>query len=92
MVVVPGFVSTNVRKAALVADGSAQGESPRDEDKMMLPEELARLIVKGIKKNKRQLATSYEGRFTPVFSLFFPQFVDRMYYSHMKREPNSPLD
>jgi len=92
MVVVPGFVSTNVRKAALVADGSVQGESPRDENKMMLPEELARRIVKGIKKNKRQFSTSYEGKFTPVFSLFFPQFVDKMYYSHMKREPNTPLD
>ena len=92
MVVVPGFISTNVRKVALVADGSAQGESPRNENKMMSPEELARRIVRGIQKNKRQFATSYEGWFTPIVSLFFPQVVDKIYYNHMKREPNSPLE
>ncbi|MCL2042106.1 MAG: SDR family oxidoreductase [Bacteroidales bacterium] len=92
MVVVPGFISTNVRRAALVADGSAQGESPRNENKMMSPEELARRIVKGIRNNKRQFATSYEGWFTPIVSLFLPQVVDKIYYNHMKREPNSPLE
>jgi short-subunit dehydrogenase len=92
MIVVPGFISTNVRKVALVADGSAQGESPRDENKMMSPEELAKRIVKGIKNNKRYLATSYEGKFTPVVSLIFPRLVDKIYYSYMKREPNSPLE
>ena len=92
MVVVPGFISTNVRKAALVANGSAQEESPRNENKMMSPEELASRIVKGIRKNKRQFATSYEGWFTPIFSFFLPQVVDKMYYNHLKREPNSPLE
>ena len=92
MTVVPGFISTNVRKVALVADGSAQGESPRDESKMMSPEELARRIIRGIKRNRRQLATSYEGRFTPIVSLFFPKIADKIYYSQMRREPNSHLD
>ena len=92
LIVVPGFISTNIRKTALVANGSVQGESPRDENKMMSPEELAKRIVNGIKKNKRQLATSYEGRFTPIVSLFFPKLADKIYYSQMKREPNSHLD
>jgi short-subunit dehydrogenase len=92
MVVVPGFISTNVRKVALVADGSAQGESPRDENKMMSSEELARRIINGIKKNKRQFSTSYEGRLTPVLSFFFPKMVDKMYYNHLKQEPHSSLD
>ena len=92
MTVIPGFISTNIRKTAFVADGSVQGESPRDENKMMSPEELARRIVSGIKKNKRQLATSYEGIFTPIVSLFFPKIADKIYYSQMKREPNSHLD
>jgi short-subunit dehydrogenase len=92
LIVVPGFISTNVRKTALVADGSAQGESPRDENKMMSPEELARRIVKGIKSNKRYLAPSYEGKFTPIISLLFPKLTDKIYYSQMKKEPNSPLD
>ena len=92
MIVIPGFISTNVRKVALIADGSAQGESPRNEEKMMSPEELARRIVKGIRKNKRQFATSYEGWLTPILSLFFPKMVDKMYYSHLKKESNTPLD
>ena len=92
MVVIPGFVSTNIRKTAFVADGSAQGESPRDESKMMLPEELARRIVNGIKKNKRQFATSYEGRFMNIASLLFPKLTDKICYSQLKREPNSSLD
>ena len=92
MTVCPGFISTNVRKVALVADGSAQGESPRDESKMMSPEKLAKSILKGIMKKKRQLATSYEGKYTPIASLFFPKLVDKIYYFIMKREPNTPLD
>jgi short-subunit dehydrogenase len=92
MVVIPGFIATNVRKAALVADGSAQADSPRDEEKMMSPEELARRIINGIRRNKRQFSTSYEGRFTPVVAFFLPKMVDKMYYNHMKREPNSPLE
>jgi short-subunit dehydrogenase len=92
LIVVPGFISTNVRKTALVADGTAQGESPRDENKMMTPEELARLIVKSIKNNKNFLVPSYEGKFTPIISLLFPKLTDKIYYSQMKKEPNSPLD
>jgi short-subunit dehydrogenase len=91
MVVIPGFISTNIRKTALVADGSSQGESPRDESKMMSPEKLAKHIVNGIKKNRRQFATSYEGKFTPIVSLFFPKLADKIYYSQMKSEPNAPL-
>lgn len=92
MVVVPGFISTNVRKAALVADGSAQAESPRDENKMMSPEELARRIIRGVEKSKRKFATSWEGRYTPFVNLILPGLVDKLYYKHMKQEPNSPLD
>ncbi len=35
MIACPGFTASNVRFAALTADGSAQGETPRDEGKMM---------------------------------------------------------
>ena len=92
MIVIPGFIATNVRKVALVADGSTQGESPRNETKMMSPKELARRIINGIKKSKRKLSTSYEGKWTPVVSFFLPKMIDKMYYNHLKREPNAPLD
>jgi short-subunit dehydrogenase len=91
MEVIPGFVATNVRNTALVADGSAQGESPREEEKMMQPDELAAKIVRGIEKRKRRLATSYEGKLTPLLKLLYPSLLDKLYFNHMKKEPNPPI-
>ncbi|MDR2563987.1 MAG: SDR family oxidoreductase [Prevotellaceae bacterium] len=91
MVVVPGFVATNIRLTALVADGSAQGESPRKEEKMMSPEKLAEHIIRGLEKRRRRVAPSFEGRLTPVLKLLWPNLVDRLFYNHLKREPNAPL-
>ncbi len=50
MIACPGFTASNVRFAALTADGSAQGETPRDEGKMMTSTEVAQRIIKGIAK------------------------------------------
>jgi short-subunit dehydrogenase len=91
MEIIPGFVATNVRNTALIADGSAQGESPREEEKMMTPEELAIKIVRGIEKRKRRLTTSYEGKLTPLIKLLSPSLLDKLYFNHMKKEPNSPI-
>ena len=53
MVACPGFTASNVRFSALTADGSAQGETPREEGKMMTAEEVARIVADGIAKRKR---------------------------------------
>ena len=47
MVACPGFTASNVRFSALTADGSSQGETPRDEAKMMTPEQVARIVIRG---------------------------------------------
>ena len=39
--------------SALTADGSSQGETPRDEAKMMTPEQVARIVIRGIERRKR---------------------------------------
>jgi NADP-dependent 3-hydroxy acid dehydrogenase YdfG len=91
MEIIPGFVATNVRNTALVADGSAQGESPREEEKMMQPNELADIIVRGIKKRKRRLNTSFEGKLTPLLKLLCPALLDKLYFNHMKKEPDAPI-
>ena len=39
MIFAPGFTASNIRESALVADGSHQGETPRDENKMMTAQE-----------------------------------------------------
>ncbi len=91
MVAIPTFTASNIRFTALTADGSTQGETPRDEGKMMSAAEAARRIVKGIRKRKRKIAMSSAGRLTPFVSLFFPKFVDNQYYKQMKKEPDSPI-
>ena len=48
MVACPGCTASNVRFSALTADGSSQGETPRDEAKMMTPVQVARFVIRGI--------------------------------------------
>ena len=92
LVAAPGFTSTEVRKVALSADGSAQGETPRNESKMMTAETCAHLIIKAIEKRKRSLIlTIIEGKVTVFLSKFFPALLDKLTFNHMAKEPDSPL-
>ncbi|MBE0674483.1 MAG: SDR family oxidoreductase [Bacteroidales bacterium] len=91
MIIAPGFTSTEVRIHALTANGSEQGESPRDERKMDTPEHVAQWIVKGIVKKKRNKLLTWEGRLTAMFQRILPDFVDWVYYREMSREQDSPI-
>jgi short-subunit dehydrogenase len=91
MIIAPGFTTSEVRKHALLADGSEQGHSPREEKKMMSAEFVARCILKGIRKKKRNKIMTWAGRFTALLQRVTPALVDYAYYLEMKREPNSPL-
>ena len=91
MVACPGFTATNVRFTALTKDGTPQGRTPREEGKMMTAEEVARRIVRGIRRRKRLLLMEWEGRGTHLIKKFAPAFLDRMFYKVMAREPDSPL-
>lgn len=91
MVFAPGFTTSNIRNVALTADGSQQGETPRDEEKMMSAEEVAARMAKGIIKRKSQIVLTPIGNLTVWLNKFFPRLVDRLEYNYMKKEPNSPL-
>lgn len=91
MVACPGFTASNVRFAALTADGSSQGGTPRDEGKMMSADEVAHRIIKGIARRKRFLTMEFQGRATRQIKKFAPGFLDKMFYDHMAKEPDSPL-
>ena len=91
MTACPGFTASNVRFSALTADGSAQGDTPRNEAKMMTPEEVAHIVARGLKRRKRLCLMEWEGRATHLLKKFFPSLVDRLFYMVMAREPNSPL-
>lgn len=91
MIIAPGFTATEIRKHALNADGSEQGKSPLNEGKLTTPEYVARWVLKGIRKKKRNKLLTWSGRLTALFQRIIPDFVDRAYYNEFAREPESPL-
>ena len=91
MTACPGFTASNVRFSALTADGSQQAETPRNESKMMTPEEVAHIVAKGIRRRKRLCLMEWEGRGTHLLKKFFPCLVDKLFYKVMSKEPDSPL-
>jgi short-subunit dehydrogenase len=92
LVAAPGFTTSNIRKAALLADGSLQGETPRDEKHMMSAEKVAAKIYQAVVKRKRHLIlTFYQGKLTVFVAKFLPKFLDRQIYKVFAKEENSPL-
>ncbi|MBO5961637.1 MAG: SDR family oxidoreductase [Alistipes sp.] len=91
MIACPGFTASNVRYSALTADGSPQGETPRNEATMMTAKEVALRVAKGIAKRQRLCLMEKEGRLTHFVKRWAPSLLDRLFYWAMSHEPNSPL-
>ena len=91
MIFAPGFTASNIRFRALTADGTPQGETPRNEEKMMSADTVAHHLVNGVYKRKREVILTPIGKLTVMLNKFFPSLVDRLEYRFMKNEPNSPL-
>lgn len=92
LVAAPGFTASNIRSTALTADGSPQGDTPRDESKMMSAEKAAKKIVNAVVKRKNSIVlTFWEGKFTVFLNKFFPNIVSRLAFNHMRKEPDSPF-
>lgn len=91
MIIAPGFTTSEIRRNALLADGTVQCNSPRKEGHMMSPEHVAKWVLKGIRKKKRNKIMTWIGRLTALFQRIIPGLVDYGYYIEMKNEPDSPL-
>lgn len=91
MIACPGFTASNIRNAALTADGSQQGESPRDEDKMMSAEEVAQAILQATRKRKRDLVLTTEGKLAVFLNKWVPGLMDKIVYNKMAKEKDSPF-
>ena len=87
----PGFTTSNIRKTALTQDGSAQGNSPRDESKEMTAEACARHIYKATTKRKKFLTLTTQGRLVVFLNKWIPGFMDKMVYNSLAKEADSPL-
>ena len=91
LVVCPGFTRSNIRNTALTASGEVQGESPRNEKKMMSADEVAERTYIAAQKKKRDLVLTRDGKLAIFFNKLIPGWVDRKIYERMKREPDNPL-
>ncbi len=91
LIACPGFTASAIRQKALSKDGTAQGESPRDEQKMMSAEECATHIYNAIVKRKPLLTLTTQGKLTVFLNKWFPIFMDKMVFNAMAKEPDSPL-
>ena len=91
LVACPGFTASNIRKNALTAHGSVQGESPRDESKMMSSEEVAEEILNATLKRKRDLTLTTQGKLLKFLNKWMPGRLDHIVYNQLKKEKDSPF-
>jgi dehydrogenase/reductase SDR family protein 7B len=89
--VCPGFTASNIRNAALSADGKPQEKSPRDEGRMMPADEVAARILKAVQGRKRDLILTGNGLITVWLDKFMPALMDKMVFRHLSKEDNSPF-
>jgi len=87
----PGFTESDIRKHALMADGSEQGDTPRNEEKMMTSEEVAIKILKAIKKKKRVQILNLMGKASWILNKFFPWWTHKQLYKGISKEADTPL-
>lgn len=87
----PGYTASNIRNTALLADGSPQGGSPRQESKMMSAERVAEYLYTSVVKRKREVILTPIGKATVWINKFFPKFVDKRIFISISKEENSPL-
>ena len=86
MIASPGFTASNIRKVALVKDGSAQGETSMLEEKMMSAEEVAEQIAQGVENRSRTLVMTFQGKLTVFLSKWLPKLFDKLVYTHFTKE------
>lgn len=91
MIACPGFTNTDIRKNAFNAKGQKQGESPRHEDKMENPEDVAKEIIQALQKRKHLLIQTRQGKTLYNLNKFFPSFVEKKIHQEMSKEPGAPF-
>lgn len=91
MIYAPGFTESNIRKTALMADGSQQGETPREEGKMMTSERVAHIMLRHLRRHSRRATLTFTGKLLLVLTRLFPILTDHLEYAYMAHEPDSPF-
>lgn len=87
----PGFTTSNIRHAALDEHGQPKGETMRDEENMMSAEECADHILNAVKKRKRELILTAQGKLTVFLNKLLPGLADKLVFNTLAKEKDSPL-
>lgn len=92
LIAAPGFTESEIRMNALTADGSLQGQTPRDEKKMMSSEACAIHIFNAVIKRKRKIILTFvEGKAAVFVSKMWQWLAEKVIYHMFAKEPDSPL-
>ena len=91
LVFAPGYTASNVRRAALTADGTPQGETPLDEGRLMSAEDCAKRLSRALCRRRSQVVLTLLGRATVRVHNLFPRLLDRLTYRYVARETGSPF-
>lgn len=86
LTVYPGYVETNIRKAALLKDGQPQGDTPLNEQKLMSAERVASAVLEATAERKRDLILGMQGKMTVFLNKWFPAWMDKVVWKFMQRE------
>ena len=87
----PGFTASNIRNTALDKNGTQQGESTMNEEKMMTSDEVAVIIADGVENRSRTLVMTGKGKLTVFLNKFLPGLLDKLVFSTIAKEKNSLL-
>ncbi len=91
MLACPGFTATDLRKNALVGDGSRAPQPPLAMGKVATPQDVAEAIYQGALKRKRLLMLSNVDWRARLLARFFPRLFERALLPRMsglKPEPS----
>lgn len=91
LIACPGFTSSNIRRTALKANGAVQAKTPRKEENMMSPEEVAERILKAVQTKKHKIVLTRNGRLLVWLTKFLPGITDKLVFKNLSKEPGSPF-
>jgi short-subunit dehydrogenase len=91
LILCAGFTKSDIRKKALMANGDQQGFTPREEERMMLPEDVAKAILRAVKRKRNYVILTLEGKMTALVKRIAPRFLEHAAYIRMSHEHRSPL-
>lgn len=86
LLVHPGYTSSEIREKALDGHCFPQGESSRDEERMMSSERVAWYIARATYRRERDLVLTSQGKMVVWLHKNFPGITDRIIVYQMSKE------